>query len=418
MRDCVFSGKIGESAAAPFKTTSSNLSAGGVIGSIGSSSHYGPDAENCHTRAQAFFVEYTGTGEMYIGGFNGYTNGGAVSACSAEGAINLNKTGASGGIYFGGFTGYVDNAAGRTSEFVRCYATANLVSTSAAGQWVGGFLGRVSGNTTTVANCYATGDVSVTGSTGTNTNSVGGFVATSVGGTILNMVNCYATGDVTVNNDTSYSIVYNTWVGGIIGSHATSVTIVHCFAGGTVSVSSNSNRIYAGGIAGINAGSITNSAAYGGSVSASTSDTSSSANRIWGGTGTGGSNNYAFKTMRTGTASGGSSPITWTVPADFTTSEDNDGDGDSGDAADIALVPAHDKKNGENAVGDDFRSTWFWQNTLGFKASETITGTVNGTPGQTIVSGPAWGFSTVFGKGHPVLLNADGSVMGGQMAAP
>jgi hypothetical protein len=144
MRDCVFDGKIGESEDVPFTSTGGDFHAGGVIGVMGEDTSIGPEIEDCHARAQAFFVEYTGPGNMYIGGFNGYTNGGAVSACSAEGAINLNQTGSNNFTYFGGFTGYVNNVSPRTSEFVRCYATANLSSSSEANQSVGGFLGVVS----------------------------------------------------------------------------------------------------------------------------------------------------------------------------------------------------------------------------------------------------------------------------------
>jgi hypothetical protein len=398
MRDCVFSGKIGESAAAPFKTTAGDFNAGGVIGVMGTSTSIGPEIENCHARAQAFFVEYAGTGVVYIGGFNGYTNGGAVSVCSAEGAINLNKTGSTGIIYFGGFTGYVNNTIlpgspplYRTSEFVRCYATANLTSTSAVTQYVAGFLAYSKGYTTTIANCYATGDVYVNGSAGTI--MAGGFVGDTDTSGILHAVNCYATGDVTTTSSGNSTV----GIGGLFANVSGNVTLTCCFAGGTVSVSGGS--LFAGGIAGYNNGHITYSAAYGGSVSAAGSS-SRVANRIWGGTSGGtGSNNYAFKTMRTGTATSNGGAITWTVPGDAGT------------------PPLNTSNQGANATGDDFRSGWFWQNTLDFKSSETITGMVNGST-ATIVSGPAWGFSTVFGKGHPVLLNADGSVMGGQMAAP
>jgi hypothetical protein len=392
MQDCVFGGKIGESAAAPFKTTAGVFNVGGVIGVMGEDTSYGPEIEDCHARASGFFVEYGGTSTLSVGGFNGYTNGGAVSACSAEGAINLHKTGSTGTIYFGGFTGYVNNYSPRTSEFVRCYATANLTSESTAPQYVAGFLAYADGSTTTIANCYATGDVKVTDG---SIVYAGGLVGDTNGDDgALSAVNCYATGDITAIGSTGGTVN----AGGIIAFINLNVTINRCFAGGTVSGSGHGD-VNAGGIAGINHGDIKNSAVYGGSVSAS-ANTNHHAYRIWGHSfqnNKSGNNNHAFKTMRTGTATNGGT-IIWTVPGDSS--------------------PTATSNQGANATGDDFRSSWFWQNILEFKSSETITGTVNGVAGQTIVSGHAWGFSTVFGKGHPVLLNADGSVMGGQMAAP
>jgi hypothetical protein len=401
MQDCVFSGKIGESTGSPMKATGSRFLVGGVIGLNGSNgaSQCGPDIANCHARSSAFFVDYGGTSTLNVGGFAGSTYSAAVKECSAEGPITIVSASNASSIYFGGFIGFVENIGTKTSEFVRSYATANLTSTSTAAQYVGGFLGYVTGTTTTIANCYATGDISVTG----NTCSVGGLVGISYGTTILNMVNCYATGNVKVNAAGTYS----SYAGGLIGNINTNVTADHCFTGGTVSIdssSSSANGAYSGGITGNHLGTITNCAAYGGSVSVSV-NTTPHVYRIWGAHGSTsgtGSNNYAFKTMRTGIATSSGGPITWTVPGDS-----------------LGTPPdGHDTDNGANAVGDDFRSTWFWQNTLGFKSSETITGTVNDVANQTIASGPAWGFSTVFGKGHPVLLNADGSVMGGQMAAP
>jgi hypothetical protein len=397
MKDCVFDGKIGDGQignGTPFK--GGTLRAGGIIGQMGyylsngtlTISGYGPEMDNVRARPAAFFVQ--STNESRVGGFCGMTLGGVISGCSAEGTINLGGTG--GTIYLGGFVSYVSQRdADQTTHITRCYATSALNAEGSVSIYAGGLVGYLSGSTT-IANCFTTGKVDIRSTSTSGTTAGGGLIGCSLSS--FKAVNCYTTGDVTVIGSTP-----GVYAGGIIADNIiTSTVIDHCFAGGSVSASktAGTGASEAGGIAGHrNGGIIQNSAAYSGSVSASAPEgISRVAGRIWGGaadtlTST---NNHALAVMRIGMGVVDGA-ISWTQPSTGTAT------------------------NWNGATVATLTDRFFWENTLGFTSTLQAADSISGISGME-TGKPCWYLNTITGKSHPVLLDANGAVMGDQLLWP
>ena len=183
-----------------------------------------------------------------------------------------------GNVYAGGLVGSNDGT------ITNCYVTGD-VSVSAEDVSAGGLVGENSG---TIANSYAMGDVSVSITTAYSESYTGGLVGANIRGTIEN---CYATGDVSgtspdesaiagglvgVNSGTiksSYAmgdIDSSCCAGGLVGVNDDG-TITNCYAMGDISSTSTNSFVCVGGLVGMHYGTITNSYATG-DVSASADD--------------------------------------------------------------------------------------------------------------------------------------------------
>ncbi|HUS74044.1 MAG TPA: fibronectin type III domain-containing protein [Sedimentisphaerales bacterium] len=126
--------------------------------------------------------------------------------------------------------GYIGSLVGYLKEdgtIANCYAYGGTVS----GKYnVGGLVGSQS--EATITNCYSTGSVS-------GNSQVGGLVGYNSWSTISN---CYSTGSVTGTGS----------AGGLVGRNSSSCTITNCYSTGSV------EGDYAGGLVGINFGTIYN----------------------------------------------------------------------------------------------------------------------------------------------------------------
>ena len=216
------------------------------------------------------------SGDYYVGGLVGYSNGGDITSSYATGSV------VSTGDNVGGLVGY-DFGGDITSS----YATGSVVST---GDYVGGLVGHHydSGN---ITDSYATGNVTggdyvgglaghsdadITNSYASGTVTGGDYVGGLTGHNCSDTTNSYATGNVSGSNHVGGLAGYLDYT--ITGSHATgSVTgtgkdvgglvgynddgsVEKSYATGTVNGSDSGN---AGGLVGRNSGDITNAYASG-----------------------------------------------------------------------------------------------------------------------------------------------------------
>jgi hypothetical protein len=178
-----------------------------------------------------------GAGWGGVAGFVGCANSAATSISNSFSTGTVNSPANS----TGGFVG----ANGASLTFSDCYTTSNVNG----GSYSGGFAGGGNGGWVSAGNfvrCYATGNVIATG------DYVGGFAPES-GGSITQS---YATGNVTAAGN---------YVGSFAG--ANSGTITNSFSAGDVSGAS-----YVAGFIGINTGTVTGSFASKNSVLTATGD--------------------------------------------------------------------------------------------------------------------------------------------------
>jgi hypothetical protein len=140
------------------------------------------------------------TGQTLVGALIGDSYG-DIDNCSSTGAVN-------GDGALGGLVGYLYGDA--TNSWSSC-----TVTTTGAGDEIGGFAGYTAGTT---ARCFASGDV-VGANTGAGNNDyVGGFAGINLG----SLTDCYARGDVT-----GYQ-----WVGGFVGYNSAGKTIDDSYSTG------------------------------------------------------------------------------------------------------------------------------------------------------------------------------------------
>ena len=103
-----------------------------------------------------------------------------------------------------------------------------------------GYIGAVAGeNFGAVENCHVTGSGTITG------NNAGGVVGTNESDS--SVIGCSSTGDVTANSS------YDSYAGGVVGVNSGTVTA--CYAAG--SVTANGDASAAGGVVGVNSGTVT-----------------------------------------------------------------------------------------------------------------------------------------------------------------
>jgi len=286
-------------------------------------------------------------------------------------------------------------AGGFTSQVVgslsNCFSRANVVSrgsgnsdeeggdTSSYTHLTGGFTGMLNPDSK-ITSCYATGTVRSVHN-GNRDVSVGGLVGLSLG----TIENCYALGDVLADKTTGESFL--TCAGGLVGTSWGDIR--YSFSAGQVFAQSAESRALAGGVVGYGNGA-QNTAALGGSVAASgplsvpnpnygqggepAFISGSEAGRIIG-LGFNLSDNYANYKMLVGTGEYQKRITAREVPA-----------GDTG----------IDKFHGEDiTIGSHTVSDKFWRTTIGLGSQENGNGTM-------------WDFSTVVGKGYPVLKGLAG----------
>jgi hypothetical protein len=157
------------------------------------------------------------SGDMYVGGLVGLSEGGAVSNCYSTGSVS--------GTYVGGLVGLIYSAV-----VSNCYFTGSVNGSSAVGGLVGcNWYG-------TVSNCYSTGSVSGSGI------YVGGLVGSNDG----NISNSYSTGSVNGNDA----------VGGLVGRNDGNIS--NSYSTGSVNGSGDYGG-YVGGLVGGNNGTVSNS---------------------------------------------------------------------------------------------------------------------------------------------------------------
>ena len=186
----------------------------------------------------------TVSGTINIGGLIGvgYCN---ASNCTSSGAISSTNTTADADIALGGLIGYFEGASYSVSD---CSSSV-IINQTTNGRDIGGLIGKMLAGT--IEKSYSTGNVS-----GIQRN-VGGLIGLiSLTSGTATVRNCYSTGNVSANS-------YN---GGFLGLHEKgTASIENCYASGNVTASA----FAAGGFIGVaGAGTITvsNSAAWNGSV--------------------------------------------------------------------------------------------------------------------------------------------------------
>ena len=359
---------------------------GGALGMARGSS---ANVTDCTFLGSGFTVNKTNTGTIfYVGGFVGDFYSGTAQNCSSTSPVVITmETTATGSVYAGGFSGRIN------ANISYCYGKGDVSVTGLAQIKVGGFSAwTLASSTNYIRNCYATGDVNAV-SQGNNYVYAGGFLSE------LTMIleDCYATGNVTVTkpNAGSNGVIY---AGGLVGycsSAAGTGSINRSFATGTVTVHRNGGvQTNAGGLVGgenvTAAGSrktITNSAALGQSVTA-TSGSTRNIGRIFGfGYTDKKSNNRALIDMQLYQHA----TYLFNNPSAET------------------ITNAHDDKDGQNATDLNFRRIDIWRNAA--PAAGTAPGTLNGLG----FSDTNWDFNTVQTRGYPILRGVDGvGLLGGQ----
>lgn len=185
---------------------------GGIVGSSSS------DLSNCTTSVNITADVTTDISGLSAGGLVGYSSGGIITSCSADGAVS-----GAAARYAGGLIGFATGTGTVTDSFA-----AGSVTTVANDSYVGGLIGD---SRYSVENCFALGDVSGytvggligLGRAGTVKNSfargnitaagpAGGLVGMSCYNGLNDIINCYASGDV----ETSQTSTVNQYVGGLI----------------------------------------------------------------------------------------------------------------------------------------------------------------------------------------------------------
>ncbi|GHV94860.1 hypothetical protein AGMMS50293_11800 [Spirochaetia bacterium] len=339
------------------------LNMGGAIGSVyeyATISHCSSEGDISVTRADLY--------RTYVGGFIGdFWSNGSIINCYSENNVTSSNTANPGNFiaYTGGFAGRL------AADISYCYAKGNVTRNGLGAGYIGGFAGDFTDGAS-ASYCYAAGNV-IGDAAGDGTNPraffAGGFAGRLSAGSVIS--DSYALGNVSTTSRGSDN------AGGLVGLILASSSINHCFAAGSVAVNGTSgSAIYTGGLVG-NASSspITNSAALGASVTATSSGTRN-IGRVYGaGSGTN-TNNYAYSGMNIFNNS--------TTPSDIT-------DG------------AHNNQHGADEF-NKFFDPQFWRNIPGI-----------GVLGFDIAH---WDFSTVWSRGYPILRGVDDAgLLGGQDTA-
>lgn len=166
----------------------------------------------------------------------------SIDTCAVEGSFDVPTDG-------GGLVGYSGDS---TCTIISCYSNCTI-----SGLRSGGIAGTRAGSrkTVSISNCYSTGAITGSGaggivgssfgfsstsaivsdcySTGTiSGQSAGGICGSSCGEfpTNVDIQNCYSVGNIGTAGNTSYT----TAAGGIIGSHAYTLTCYNCYTTGTI----------------------------------------------------------------------------------------------------------------------------------------------------------------------------------------
>ena len=363
---------------------------GGVVGNIWARF---ATLENSSSSAGLFdiILEAGHSQPVSVGGFAGLIYATATATnisirnSYADNAIVLNAS--TGDVAAGGFVGEGEVA------ISYCYAKGS-VSVSADGTInAGGFAGSLS---LTQSNIFASGNVSVI-STGANDVRAGGLIGSFAVGSNVSLTNSYALGDVFVYKSAGGTIT----AGGLIGrnrGNTTSAMGTHTntFAAGSVYVQRNtSGTVHAGGLLGSNTSTTTvipvqNNVVLGSNVTVIGPGTKN-IGRITGTRDTQNNpvftDNYAFNGMRLFLDN---DPNT-RQPGEIIPLNAGALTGSETEAVrNAALLDGTDVSSGI------LRTRSFWQTTLAFPSDR-------------------WDFSTVEGRGHPVLRRSpNGPRMGGQ----
>ena len=371
---------------------SGEIKIGGVCGSSQGGSSTIVSFTNCESSGNTIaFNKTTGTeAQLNIGGFLGEATGFTELESSWSSSLvivnyttNVNNT--TQNLIIGGFVGLLN------VKTERCFSTSNievLIDTvwggpdTARRHTFGGFAGHASGNFI-IDQCYASGIITVT----SEKNEVlpyycGGFAGIGDGGVTFR--DCYATGNLTLDRLSSAGGGASDG-GGFIGTLGTGGnTVLRCFAAGKVTImSQRTDGGSAGGLIGyVHAGnSISNSVAFGESVSIITGIGSG---QFWGrvASNNGGlSNNYAVDTLRVWSLKGSG------FPTDVT-GTNSDG---------TPATPNPNSNVGETVIKVSISRT-FWEalptpGVMGVNFSNTVWNT--GSP--------------VTAKGYPTLKNVGGT---------
>ena len=339
-----------------------------------------PNAEivSCSSMAGNYLINKKSSGfYFFAGGFIGFHNGGAIKRCYSENPININTTeDARIPVSAGGFAGSILSDVNNPIQY--CYAKGNVSVFGYGSICIGGFTGS-SGEEGIISYCYATGNVS---GICLSTASKMGMSAGGFSGSITNVSNCYSTGDVFA--DTIQDANVGGFSGNLVGGASEK-----CFATGNV-VAQKRNmgiNLYVGGLFGlITEGSLEKCVALNISVTATGSHNpmfseNRVVGRVFGHIDGFNSDSYAYNGMRVygDNTYGAAFPKLRGDPT---------GDNDP-------IVSDSGGRDGADTHLGLFHNPSFWQNTLDFGIN-------------------FWDFSTVAGKGHPILRGEDGKPMAGQ----
>ena len=221
-----------------------NTYTGGVVGNSWNSTVSGCSS-SCDVNARLKTV--------YVGGVVGCLENGALSNCYSTGAVTANNTLQN--AFSGGVLGWLDG----TASMSNCYSTGTILCSGNNQKYAlaGGCVGYIT-TTGSISKCYSTGAVTATGGKYSYAGGIVGYTETSSG---CNIANCYSIGAITAS-----SAAYTPGLlvsGGIAGYNAGSGAISNCYATGAITTNNTTNvsEVYAAGIAGVTAGSISNCAA-------------------------------------------------------------------------------------------------------------------------------------------------------------
>jgi len=392
---------------------------GGALGT-----NYRADVTNCSAAAGSFYMDKSGSGSFFAGGFIGdvmgaerswenyvINPGGIIQNCYSDIPIIINNSGLE-TINAGGFAGRIGGP-GVNCKVFYCYAKGNVSILGVESINAGGFAGIIVPGSPALF-CYAAGNVSVVHKgeiTPQRFIYVGGFT-----GQAVSLSDCYALGDVFVDSSstaTNGDIIY---VGSLVGNYSHGFLIDRCFARGDVIVQRNANvygDMFVGGLVGAaQSNRIENSVSLTRSITVMGLPLPDNAAerrfcRILGRATLDWyrlTNNYAYIDMTLRHKTNVTERTTNTIPV-------------------AQIVNNRTNKDGADAHLGTFRSRAFWTspapNGVGFSTEITIDSNITSenhpfyglTPGDKY---PAWNFSTVEERGYPILRTHDGSVMSGQ----
>ena len=228
---------------------------GGIVGDMLN----GATITGCTNDADISVVVPAGTTYLFIGGLVGQMyEGTSIQDCTHAGSVSVSNDGIAGlFVYAGGVAGVAKGISGSAAAIVNCDSS-STVTAMAANARVGGILGY--GKYATVTGCDNTGNV--LGSGGSNvfgisdasvrSGGVAGYLENSV------LATCTSTGDVSAMTLNSNGLPR---AGGIAGSSVMDTSLTGCMASGAITADSGiqaSGKAYAGGIAGLTEGTISN----------------------------------------------------------------------------------------------------------------------------------------------------------------